>query len=159
MSGPLIEAVELTRRFVAGGGSFGRYRAHVALDRVSFAIGRGEAIGIVGESGCGKSTLARLLVALDRPDAGSVLLEGRDLHRLPPGALARLRRRFGVVFQDPAGSFDPRRSVGWSVGDPLLAQGLVASRAEAGERVAAALAEVGIDPDAASRRPAEFSGG
>ncbi|MFN6954870.1 MAG: oligopeptide/dipeptide ABC transporter ATP-binding protein [Acetobacteraceae bacterium] len=159
MTAPLLEAAAVTRRFTERRGLFGRRRDIVAVDDVSFALSAGEAVGIVGESGCGKSTLARLLIGLDRPDSGAIRLAGENLATLPPQALRARRRRLGMVFQDPAASFDPRRSVGWSVGDPLLAQGLAATRAEALARAADALAEVGLDPAAAARRPGEFSGG
>jgi oligopeptide/dipeptide ABC transporter ATP-binding protein len=151
MTAPLLVAEGVTRRFTTGSGLFGRRREATAVDRVSLTLARGDSVGIVGESGCGKSTLARLLAGLNRAESGAVRIAGN-----PPAAE---RRRIGLVFQDPAGSFDPRRRIGWSVGDPLLAQRIVATRAEASPRVAAALAEVGLDPAAAARRPSEFSGG
>jgi oligopeptide/dipeptide ABC transporter ATP-binding protein len=151
MNEPLLAATGVSRRFATRTGWFGRRSELRAVDDVSLLVGAGEAVGIVGESGCGKSTLARLLAGLDQPDSGRIRIAGR----LPE----QERRRIGLVFQDPASSFDPRRSVGWSVGDPLLAQGLVRRRVDAVPRVAAALRAVGLDPAAATRRPSEFSGG
>ncbi len=128
-----------------------RFGPVVAVDRVSLAVAAGETLGIVGESGCGKSTLARLILGLQRPDAGQVLIDGRALAGLPRRERARLIQ---PVFQDPYGSLNPRRRVGEIVGLPLRAQG----EADRG-RVAAMLERVGLPADAARRTPAELSGG
>jgi oligopeptide/dipeptide ABC transporter ATP-binding protein len=112
----------------------------------------------VGESGCGKSTLGRVLLRLLPPTGGRVLFEGEDLARLPAARLRGLRRRMQIVFQDPYGSLDPRRSVGAQIADGMLIHGL-APAAEAPARVAALLRQVGLDPEQAQRLPHEFSGG
>jgi peptide/nickel transport system ATP-binding protein len=129
-----------------------------ALDGVSFALHAGRSLGVVGESGSGKSTLARLAMALEAPSAGQVLFDGRDLHALAPAELRRARAGFQMVFQDPFGSLDPRRTVGQTVAEPLaVLHG--ASRAEQRERVAEVLAAVGLRDADTARYPHEFSGG
>jgi ABC-type glutathione transport system ATPase component len=129
-----------------------------AVDGVSLVLRRGEVLGVVGESGSGKSTLARMIMGFERPDRGKVLIDGTDPHRCVRADLRRLRRRIQMVFQDPFGSLDPRRTVGWSVAEPLLPlPGLVRALRE--EKVADMLGRVGLDADAASRYPHEFSGG
>jgi peptide/nickel transport system ATP-binding protein len=127
----------------------------VAVDDVSFALEPGRTLGIIGESGSGKSTLARMVMAFETPDAGAVTLDGDDLHGLSPRALRARRRRFQMVFQDPVGSLDPRRPVGWSVAQPLRAAGLDAGPGP----VAEALEQVGLRASDAARYPHEFSGG
>jgi ABC-type oligopeptide transport system ATPase subunit len=126
-----------------------------ALDGVSFTLEAGRSLGIVGESGSGKSTLARLVMALERPSAGSVRLLGRDLHALPSAELRAARRDFQMVFQDPYGSLDPRQRVGRIVAEPLPAM----SARERIQRVAEALDAVGLRAADADKYPHEFSGG
>ncbi|WP_428926342.1 dipeptide ABC transporter ATP-binding protein [Marinibacterium sp. SX1] len=129
-----------------------------AVSRADLLILPGETLGIVGESGSGKSTLARMIMGFEPPDEGRVLFDGQDIHQLDRRALRALRPRFQMVFQDPHGSLDPRRTVGWSIAEPLR----VAGRAEAPDRarqVAAALDQVGLRPADAARYPHEFSGG
>jgi peptide/nickel transport system ATP-binding protein len=129
-----------------------------ALSDVSFTLQAGSSLGVVGESGSGKSTLARLVMALEAPSAGRVLLGGVELHRLAPAALRRARSSLQMVFQDPYGSLDPRRSVLQTVAEPLaLLQG--ASRTEQRERAAEVLDAVGLRQNDLERYPHEFSGG
>ncbi|MEO0937105.1 MAG: dipeptide/oligopeptide/nickel ABC transporter ATP-binding protein [Pseudomonadota bacterium] len=127
----------------------------VAVDDISLRLERGQTLGIVGESGSGKSTLARMIMGFEAPDVGEVRFEGQNLHDLTPGALRALRPAFQMIFQDPYGSLDPRRPVGWSVGQPLRAMG----RAHSTRAVHEALERVGLSPAAATRYPHEFSGG
>ncbi len=129
-----------------------------ALVGVSFELQRGKSLGIVGESGSGKSTLARLVMALEAPSAGQVLFNGVDLHRLAPGELRRARAGFQMVFQDPYGSLDPRRKIGQTVAEPLVAL-QAAPRSEQRERAAAMLDAVGLRAADLDKYPHEFSGG
>jgi peptide/nickel transport system ATP-binding protein len=126
-----------------------------AVAGVSFRLARGRSLGIVGESGCGKSTLARLVMALERPDAGRIALLGEELAALPRRALRERRRHLQMVFQDPYGSLDPRHKVGRIVAEPLRLEGEADRRA----RVAAALEAVGLKAADAGKYPHEFSGG
>jgi peptide/nickel transport system ATP-binding protein len=129
-----------------------------ALAGVSFELAAGRSLGVVGESGSGKSTLARLIMALEAPSAGQVLLDGQDLHALSPAALRAAREKLQMVFQDPYGSLDPRRTVLHTVAEPLrMLEG--AAPAEQRERAAEALDVVGLGVDALGKYPHEFSGG
>ena len=129
-----------------------------ALSDVSFTLHPGRSLGVVGESGSGKSTLARLVMALEAPSAGRVLLDGQDLHTLSPAALRAARAKVQMVFQDPYGSLDPRRTVLQTVAEPLaLLAG--ASRTEQRERAAEALEAVGLRAADLAKYPHEFSGG
>ncbi|WP_299872408.1 ATP-binding cassette domain-containing protein [uncultured Sulfitobacter sp.] len=125
-----------------------------AIEDASFTISAGETLGVVGESGSGKSTLARLVMAFEKPDAGSVAFDGKDLHSLSRPDLRRLRPEFQMIFQDPYGSLDPRRRVGWSLGEPLRAMGT-----DEGRKIADSLVQVGLHAEDATKFPHEFSGG
>ena len=129
-----------------------------ALIDASFTIEAGRSLGIVGESGSGKSTLARLVMALDTPTRGQVLLDGQDLHALPPRALRAARRDFQMVFQDPYGSLDPRHTVERIVAEPLTALEAM-SAADQRQRIQATLESVGLRPSDLGKYPHEFSGG
>ncbi len=129
-----------------------------ALRGVSFSLQAGRSLGIVGESGSGKSTLARLVMALDKPTAGRVLLDGRDLHALPREDLRRARRDFQMVFQDPYGSLDPRQTVARIVTEPLAAQG-ERNRTTLQRRAAEVIESVGLRAGDLDKYPHEFSGG
>jgi peptide/nickel transport system ATP-binding protein len=129
-----------------------------ALQGVSFTLQPGRSLGVVGESGSGKSTLARLVMALETPTAGRVRLDGEDLHTLAPAALRRAREKLQMVFQDPYGSLDPRRTVLQTVTEPLrVLHG--ASAAEQRERAGEVLDAVGLRAADGAKYPHEFSGG
>ncbi len=156
---PLLEVSSLVKTYRSpGAGPFARRNARPALAGVSFAMEAGRSFGIVGESGSGKSTLARIALALDRPDSGSVRLEGRSLFDLPRRELRAARAHMQMVFQDPYGSLDPRQRVERIVAEPLAALGR-ADRAERQARVQAALEAVGLHASDARKHPHEFSGG
>jgi oligopeptide/dipeptide ABC transporter ATP-binding protein len=162
---PLLDVRGVSKEFElarsAGARLLGRPRRIVrAVSDVSFAIGRGETLGLIGESGCGKSTLARLLLRLHEPTRGSVVLDGIDVTALPArGAeLRRLRRRMQIIFQDPYASLNPRKTVEQIVAAPLrLHEGL--SAAAARERAAELIGRVGLQRAQLQRYPHQFSGG
>ncbi|MFM8305371.1 MAG: ABC transporter ATP-binding protein [Actinomycetota bacterium] len=148
----------LVKHFAVRADAYGGRSEQVvhAVDSVSFTVDSGEALALVGESGCGKSTVARLVLRLLDPTAGAITFAGTDVTTGTGKALRELRRRAQVVFQDPFASFDPRRRVGDSVAEPLVAQG---RRGEVAQRVPELLELVGLDPAVAQRYPHEFSGG
>src|SRR3989442_11343511 len=156
---PLVEVEGLEKRFAVGGTWLrGRRRAIRAVDGVSFAIERGEVLGLVGESGCGKTTTGRLILRLIEPSAGSIRFEGHDVMTLSPSRLWPTRQRMQIVFQDPFASLNPRMRVGSIIAEPLA----IYERAGATERrrqVSELLDVVGLDPAFAERYPHELSGG
>ena len=155
---PIVAVEGLVKHFPVRGDAYGGHAEQVvhAVDGVSFAIAPGETLALVGESGCGKSTVARLVLRLLDATAGTIEFDGGDVTRRGGKQLRDLRRRVQVVFQDPFSSFDPRRRVGDSVAEPLVAQG---RKAEVAARVPELLDLVGLEPAAANRYPHEFSGG
>lgn len=128
-----------------------------AVDGVSFDMGKGECVGLVGESGCGKSTTARIITHLARPDSGSVLLKGEETLFLRGKAERKLYRQIQMVFQNPQDSFDPRRTLGDGIMESLGNQGMKKQKAK--ERMYRLLELVELDGSLASRYPHEVSGG
>ena len=156
---PIVLGVnDLSKSYRSGGGLFGgRGRSVDALTSVSFSVRRGETVGIVGESGSGKSTAARCIARLIDADSGQILVEGADIAALSARALRPVRRRMQMVFQDPFGSLNPRRTVGQLIAEGPIVHGV--STASANERALELLDLVGLERRAATRFPHEFSGG
>jgi peptide/nickel transport system ATP-binding protein len=158
--GPLLELRNLVKEFpVTAGAILQRKVAAVhAVSDVSFSVNAGETFGLVGESGCGKTTIGRLVVALEHPNSGSVLLAGQDISALSGGDLRRQRRDLQLMFQDPYSSLDPRMRVGSIIREPLSIQH-VGTHQQQVQRVFELLDEVGLPRNAVERYPHEFSGG
>jgi oligopeptide/dipeptide ABC transporter ATP-binding protein len=156
---PLLEVKGLTKHFAVRRGLFGRSGGTVhAVDDISFEVGHGETLGLVGESGCGKSTAGKTILKLIDPTAGEVRLKGRRIDKLSGAELREIRREIQVVFQDPYSSLSPRRTVRQIVSEPLTNYG-VAAGAALDARVEGLLAKVGLRADQLDRYPHEFSGG
>ncbi len=159
MPEPVLEVRDLKKHFPVKKGLLRRTVGHVyAVDGVSFSIGEGETLGLVGESGCGKSTVARTVLRLIEPTAGSIRLAGHDITHLGNAEMRPHRREMQIIFQDPFASLDPRMSAGDIVAEPLMVHGMVNGK-ERAERVAALFQQVGLQPAQMRGYPHEFSGG
>jgi peptide/nickel transport system ATP-binding protein len=160
-SEPILRVEELKVHFpVTKGIIFQRQVATVkAVDGVSFAIRRGETLGLVGESGSGKSTTGLAVLRMLTPTAGRIVFEGQDIAPHRGAELLGVRRRMQMVYQDPYGSLNPRMTIRSIVGEPLAVHGLDSDRKAAREKIAELIASVGLLPDMADRYPHEFSGG
>ena len=155
---PLLEVRGLVKEFPITAGLLQRRVAAVhAVSGVSFSVPAGQTFGLVGESGCGKTTIGRLVVALERPDSGQVLLDGDDVSSRS-GGMRKHRRDVQLMFQDPYSSLDPRMRVGAIIGEPMAIQHL-GGRDDQRNRVYDLLDEVGLPRNAVERYPHEFSGG
>lgn len=154
----LIETRGLSREFaVPKRSAWERGRTQTALAPTDLDIVEGSSVGIIGESGSGKSTLVKLILGLDRPTAGTVSVDGRAVDATASArSLHWLRRRTGLVFQDPYASLDPRMSAAQIIGEPLWALRIEEDHAA---RIREVLEQVGLEPDMADRYPHEFSGG
>jgi len=163
---PLVQAMDLAKTFDVSAPWLNRVLERRprqllhAVDGVSFDIGKGRTLALVGESGCGKSTVARLLVGLYAPTRGSVAFDGQDAHAAYRGPAAKqLRRRIQMIFQDPYASLNPRWTVAQIVGEPLQEHGIISDQAQLKDRVAQLLQSVGLSPQDVVKFPHQFSGG
>ncbi|GAA1024708.1 MULTISPECIES: ABC transporter ATP-binding protein [Amycolatopsis] len=154
----LLEVRDLVKHFPVRSGLFRAADALKAVDGISFSIGVGQTLGLVGESGCGKSTTGRLVMRLLDPTSGSIRLAGEEIGALRGAALQEYRRRVQIVFQNPASALNPRQSVGTAIAAPLLAQGITPPGGVKA-RVRDLMDRVGLRPDHYNRFPHEFSGG
>ena len=156
---PLLRVSDIKKYYpLKDGFGSGKGRVLRAVDGVSFDLYKGETLGLVGESGCGKSTLGRQLVALERPDGGSVLYKGKDLARIKGREMKAIRTQLQMVFQDSYSSLNPRKRVFDILAEPMLYHKLADKRSVEGE-VGRLLDMVGLPSHAAARYPHEFSGG
>jgi oligopeptide/dipeptide ABC transporter ATP-binding protein len=156
----LLELRNVVKEFPITSGAILQRRAGAvhAVSDVSFTVNAGETFGLVGESGCGKTTIGKLIVALEKPNSGNVLLSGRDVSGLRGNELRKYRKHLQIMFQDPYSSLDPRMRVGAIIKEPLTIQ-KIGSRDEQNQRVYDLLDEVGLPRNAVERYPHEFSGG
>ena len=156
---PLLDVQGLKKHFPIYKGIFSRVGGHVyAVDGVSFRIGHGETLGLVGESGCGKSTVGRTVLKLLEPTEGRIRLEDEDITDLDAVRMMPYRRRMQMIFQDPYASLNPRMQARSIVGEPMTIHG-VAEGAEREERVEALFERVGLGRRHMDSYPHEFSGG
>jgi oligopeptide transport system ATP-binding protein len=152
----MLEVKDLKMYFPVKRGLLRRTAGYVkAVDGVTFSIGKGETLGLVGESGCGKTTVGKCVVRLLRPTSGSIYFENNDISGLSPKELREYRKRMQIVFQDPFGSLNPRMTVSSIVGEGLKIMGQRSGEKEVGEL----LETVGLSRSDGSRYPHEFSGG
>ena len=154
----VLEARNLARDYEVKRGMFAPTATVKALADVSFVLEAGKTLAVVGESGSGKSTLARLLTMIEEPTAGSLVIDGADVARADKATRRQLRRDIQIVFQNPYGSLNPRKTVGQTLEEPLL----VNTRLPAAERERAAremMERVGLRPEHYERYPHMFSGG
>ena len=154
----VLTADSLEKRYRIKGRRLG-HETVSAVDGVSLDLGRGEALGIVGESGCGKSTLARMLVGLEKPTSGSIRLGGEEI--TGPAGLGRrdLARRIQMIFQDPYTSLNPRLPIVDIVAEPLRVHRIETDRSRLRNRVAELLEQVNLPAEMMNRYPHQFSGG
>ncbi len=156
----LLDVRNLTTRFPVKGGVLRRTVAQVhAVEDVSFALGVGETLALVGESGCGKSSCGRSILRLVEPHAGQILLDGNDIRAFDRTRMRRARRQMQMVFQDPFASLNPYRRLRDQVAEPLLNFAPVPARAELDARIEALFDRVHLPRDFLRRFPHELSGG
>jgi oligopeptide/dipeptide ABC transporter ATP-binding protein len=155
----LLEVSNLVKQYPVRSGILRRAVGIVhAVDGVSFTVGVGETLGLVGESGCGKSTVARSILRLVEPTGGSIRLDGLDITHLGKAELRPIRRSMQIIFQDPFASLNPRMTAGDIVAEPLSVHGIATGR-EQQQRVAELFDQVGLRPDQMQNYPHQFSGG
>ena len=158
MSAPAVEARDLVQVYHIGRGLFRAPARLQAVSGISFAIGPGRTLAVVGESGCGKSTLGRMVALIEPPTSGQLRLDGVDATSPPPEERAHLRRAVQMVFQNPYGSLNPRKKVGTILEEPLaINTGLAKAERTAWAREM--MAKVGLRPEHYGRYPHMFSGG
>ena len=156
---PLLELIDLFKHYPVRSRSILHPQQVVhAVSGISLTVGRGEVLGLVGESGCGKTTLGRMIVGLEKPDSGQILLGGDEIFSRRGKDLRRRRRDLQMMFQDPYGSFDPRMRTGAILREPMTVQRVGTPEVQ-NQRIAGLLDELGLPRSATQRFPHEFSGG
>jgi oligopeptide/dipeptide ABC transporter ATP-binding protein len=155
----LLTVNDLKVHFPITKGILSRTKGYVyAVDGISFALKKGETLGIVGESGCGKTTAGLAILRLIEPTNGQVVFQGKDMSRMTKPEKQNLRREMQIIFQDPYSSLNPRMTLNRTLSDPMKIHGIYHG-VERKERVAYLLEKVGLTPEQGRRYPHEFSGG
>lgn len=155
----LLEVEHLTKTFPIQSKTSRKKQLLYALDDVSLKLYRGETLGIIGESGCGKSTLSRCIVSLQKPTAGKILLNGRDIARMRGAEKKAMHRKIQMIFQDPYSSLDPRKTVAQTVMEPFIIHDIQPEGMTRLDRALQLIRAVGLDQYHMHRYPYEFSGG
>ncbi|QMU97657.1 ABC transporter ATP-binding protein [Microbacterium esteraromaticum] len=153
----VVEVRDLVKEYSIRTGGL-RSEKFLAVDGVSFSIPRGKTLALVGESGSGKSTVAKMLLQLEKPTGGEILIDGAATSTMSRAEVFKLRRRMQPVFQDPYGSLDPLRSIGNLISEPLQVHG-IGTRDEQHKRSLELLDQVALPRELAERYPNELSGG
>jgi dipeptide transport system ATP-binding protein len=155
---PLLQATDLQRQYRIGRGMFRQAATLHAVAGASFSLAAGQTLAVVGESGCGKSTLARMVTMIEKPTAGSLIIDGTDVVAAEGATLRAMRPKVQMVFQDPYGSLNPRKQVGQILEEPLEINTPLTAQQRA-EAARAMMAKVGLRPEHYNRYPHMFSGG
>ena len=158
MSEPVIRVEHLKKFFPVKGKLFEKKQYVKAVNDISFSIGKGETLGIVGESGCGKSSLGRTVLKVHQPDSGHIYFNGTDITKLNEKQMHPYRQKMQMIFQDPYASLNPRFTVGETIAEPMEIYQMYDPK-ERMERVQQLMETVGLKPDHIRRYPHEFSGG
>lgn len=157
--GKVLEVKNLTKYFDISTGGFGKKGRVHAVEDISFDLFKSETLGIVGESGSGKSTLGRVVIKLLEPTSGKIIYNDKDITSLKGKQFNSVRTELQMVFQDPYASLNPRIKIGDIISEPMVANKIASSKAEARSKVNSLLELVGLLPEMYSRYPHEFSGG
>jgi len=156
----ILEIKNLKKWFPITAGLVGRTKGYVkAVDGVDLDIKKGETFGLVGESGSGKTTLGRCILRLIEPTSGEMIYRDQDITKLKGETFRKIRRKFGIVFQDPYASLDPRQTVKSALIEPMIYHKLTQNHEEATKKAKDLIKRVGLNEDHLYRFPHEFSGG
>jgi len=156
----VLEIKNLTKWFPITSGLLGKVKGYVkAVDGVDLKIDQGETFGLVGESGSGKTTVGRCILRLIEPTSGEIFYRGKEISRLKGGAFTDVRKKFGIVFQDPYASLDPRQTIKSALIEPMKYHKIIESEDQAVMRAQDLIKRVGLNEDHLYRFPHEFSGG
>jgi len=156
---PLLEVINVEKRYISKPSWFSKPKTFKAVNDVSFKLYEGETLGLVGESGCGKSTLGNAILQLDKVTSGTILYNGVDITKLSRLETRKLRKDIQIIFQDPFASLNPRMPVGKAIMEPMRVHQLFSTDATRKTKVIEILQRVGLSKDYFNRYPHEFSGG